>query len=127
MNSKDPKSTALRYNKCINNQDLEGLKCLMAKNHVFIDREDKIFTGPTISDHINGWRGFFSNFPDYKNTFIRVELRDNVVILHGYAVWSKEEPTKDYVIWTAKIEDDLVAEWRIYKDTEENRTKFGIS
>jgi len=30
------------------------------------------------------------------------------------------------VIWTATIEDDLVNEWRIYEDTEENRERFGL-
>lgn len=29
-------------------------------------------------------------------------------------------------IWTAKIRGDQVAEWRVYDDTQENRTELGI-
>ena len=34
--------------------------------------------------------------------------------------------TEDHAIWTAKIENDLVVEWCIYEDTEENRKKFSL-
>jgi hypothetical protein len=54
-----------------------------------------------------------------------VESGDNLVIIIGHAFWSKEQPY-DPGIWTAKIEDDRVAEWRIYDDTAENRKEFGI-
>ncbi len=123
MNTKDPKLIALQFNECINNQDIKGLSGLMTEDHTFIDREDGVYKGKEYMT--KGWIDFFKQFPDYKNTFTRVESRDNLVIIIGYANWSKE-PTEDHVIWTARIEDDLVAEWRIYTDTEENRKKFNI-
>jgi hypothetical protein len=48
------------------------------------------------------------------------------VVLYGYATWH-EGDDPDWAIWTARIEDDLVAEWRIYEDTEENRSRFGLT
>ena len=123
MNSKDPKLTALQFNEYINNQDIKGLSSLMTEDHTFIDREGGVFKGK--ESMTKGWIDFFNQFPDYKNIFTRVESRDNLVIIIGYAIWSKES-SEDHVIWTAKIEDDLVAEWRIYVDTEENRKKFDI-
>jgi len=123
MNSKDPKLTALQFNECINYQDIKGLSNLMTEDHTFIDREGGVFKGK--ESMTKGWLDFFNQFPDYKNIFTRVESRDNLVIIIGYAIWSKES-SEDHVIWTAKIEDDLVAEWRIYVDTEENRKKFDI-
>jgi hypothetical protein len=123
MNSKDPKLTALQFNECINNQDIKGLSNLMTEDHTLIVREGDVVKGK--ESNTNGWTGFFNQFPDYKNIFTRVESRDDLVIIIGYANWSKE-PVEDHVIWTAKIEDDLVAEWRIYEDTEENRRKFNI-
>lgn len=95
----------------------------MTEDHTFIDREGGVFRGK--ESMTKGWMDFFNQFPDYRNIFTRVESRDNLVIIIGYAKWSKE-PSEDHVIWTAKIEDDLVAEWRIYHDTEENREKFNI-
>ncbi len=123
MNSKDPKLTALQFNECINNQDIKGLSGLMTEDHTLIVREGEVVKGK--ESNTTGWIDFFKQFPDYENIFTRIESRDNLVIIIGYANWSKE-PTEDHVIWTARIEDDLVAEWRIYADTEENKKKLGI-
>lgn len=121
MNSRDPKLIALLFNECINNQDIKGISNLMTKDHVFIDRH-----GDCFGDMINGWKEFFQNFPTYKNTFTRVESQESLVILIGYAKWSIDSLEEDHAIWTATIENDLVAKWHIYEDTEENREKLSI-
>ncbi|MFH1194723.1 MAG: hypothetical protein V1720_03360 [bacterium] len=123
MNKMNPMFTALKFNEYINAQDLNGLADLMTENHTFIDREGNI--GQPKIFMIDGWRKFFEMFPDYKNYFTRVELKGDIVVIAGYAYWSEENPY-DNVIWTARIENDLVAEWKIYYDTEENREKFKI-
>jgi ketosteroid isomerase-like protein len=123
MNSKDPKFTALQFNEFINNQDIEGLSSLMTEDHTFIDREDEVHKGKETMT--KGWRNFFNSFPEYRNTFTRVESRDGLVILIGYATWSKAS-APDHAIWAARIEDDRLAEWRIYHDTEENRRRLEI-
>jgi len=123
MNLKDPKLTALQFNEYINNQDIQGLASLMTEDHTFIDREDEVYSGKEMMT--KGWMEFFQSFPEYRNTFTRVESQDDLVILIGYATWSKGSQP-DYAIWTATIRDDLVAEWRIYHDTEENRRKLKI-
>ncbi|MFX0171112.1 MAG: hypothetical protein ACFE9L_04265 [Candidatus Hodarchaeota archaeon] len=123
MNVKDPKLVALQFNEYINNQDIKGLTNLMTKDHTFIDRKGKIDKGK--ESMTKGWINYFNQFPDYKNFFTRVESRDNLVILLGYAKWTTESK-RDYTIWTTKIKTNLVAEWRIYNDTEENRKKFNI-
>ena len=91
MNSKDPKLTALQFNEYINNQDINGLSNLMTEDHIFIDRK-----GDHYGDMVNGWKEFFNNFPTYKNYFTRVESRDNLVILIGYAKWSKDSLEEDH-------------------------------
>lgn len=123
MNLKDPKLTALQFNECINNQDIIGLSNLMTEDHTFIDRKGEIDKGK--ESMTKGWIDFFNQFPEYKNTFTRVESRNELVILLGYARWSIDS-SEDHAIWTATIKDDLVAEWRIYHDSEENRKKFKI-
>lgn len=125
MNSRDPKLIALLFNECINNQDIKGLSSFMTEDHTFIDRKNEVTAGKEAMT--KGWLDFFNQFPNYKNIFLRVESQgDDLVILIGYANWSKDSE-KDHAIWTATIEDDLVAEWRIYEDREENRKKFNIS
>ena len=44
----------------------------------------------------------------------------------GFAFWNREEPY-DPVIWTARVENDRVAEWRILDDTAQARANLGIS
>ena len=123
MNSVDPKLTALQFNEYINRQELDGLSSLMKEGHTFVDRKGQVDRGKDTM--IKGWTDFFRSFPDYKNTFHRVESQGSLVVLYGYATWEKGADP-DYAIWTAVIEDDLVAEWRIYEDTEENKRRFNL-
>ena len=123
MNSKDPKLIAIQFNECINNHDLAGLGRLMTDDHTFIDREGRISRSkPTMME---GWRRFFELFPEYRNTFTRIQSRENLVAILGFAYWSEEEP-HDSAMWTATIADDLVQEWRVYVDSEANRRQFDL-
>ena len=123
MNSKDPKLVALQFNECINNQDLNGLALLMTDDHAFIDREGNV--GQPKQVMVQGWKRFFEMFPKYRNAFHRVQSKDNLVAILGFAFWTEEKP-KDPVIWTATIMNDLVREWRLYADTEANRRQFDL-
>ena len=121
MNKRDPKLIVLLFNECINNKDIERLSSLMTEDHIFIDRE-----GNTLSPKvkmIEAWKSFFKSFPDYKNTFLKIESEKNKVLITGFAFWSKENPY-DPAIWTAIVENDMIKEWHIFYDTEENRKKF---
>ncbi len=123
MSERDPKIIALLYNEQINARSVKGCEKLMTEDHIFIDIPGKVHDGREFM--LKCWEEFFSEFPDYRNIFTRVENQDNFVILLGYSVCS-HEPLDGSAIWTAKIRDNLVAEWRIYEDTEEERKKLGI-
>jgi len=123
MNERDPKLVALLYNENINSRNLEGVIALMAENHKFIDTKNRIENKEQMK---TSWDEFFTEYPDYKNVFHTAISRDNFVILLGHSECS--EPVLDGpAIWTAKIENDQIAEWRIYDDTEENRKILGIN
>jgi len=123
MSSKDPRSVALQFNEHINHHHVKGLSSLMTEDHRFIDRAWNVVQGK--ENMTRSWIDFFKLCPEYRNTFTRVEARGNLVILVGYATWKKgDEP--DAAIWTATIENDLVAEWRIHEDTEENKKNFEL-
>lgn len=123
MNSKDPELVALQFNECISDQDLNGLALLMTDDHAFIDREGKVSRPKQTM--IQGWKRFFEAFPKYRNTFNRIQSKDNLVAILGFAYWSEKQPY-DPVIWTATIVNDLVQEWRVYDDTEANRRQFDL-
>jgi hypothetical protein len=39
----NPKQIALRFNDCINRQDVDGLSSLMTEDHTFIDRQNDTY------------------------------------------------------------------------------------
>jgi ketosteroid isomerase-like protein len=118
MLPRDPKLIALLFNECITRQSLGELADLMTEGHVFIDRTGKVTRQKQAM--LEAWEKFFAAFPHYRNTFSRVESAGNTVAIVGDAYWSADQP-HDPVLWSARIEDDQVAEWRIYEDTPENR------
>lgn len=124
MNASDSRTVALAFNDCITRHDIEGLSALMTEDHLFVDREGRGDRSRT--SMARGWEEFFLAFPKYKNTFLRVETQSDLVTMLGYAYWD-EENRHDTAIWVAKIVGGLVAEWRIYRDTQENRKKFGVA
>lgn len=119
----DPISLVMRFNDHINAQNPRGLHDLMTEDHKFIDSAGDVDYGR--EEMTQGWRDFFKSFPDYRNLFSRVEARDDFVVILGRSV-CKYEPLDGPAIWTAKARDGLMAEWRVYKDTEEVRRKLGI-
>ena len=123
MNSRDPKLTALMFNECINARDLDGLSALMTDDHTFVDRDDTRHGG---KDRMTkGWETFFAAYPEYRNTFLRVESIGDLVVILGYAEWTTGGD-RDHVIWTAVVRDDLIAEWRVCEDTEQNRRQLSL-
>jgi hypothetical protein len=106
------------FNECINNRDLDGLSDLMAGYYVFIDSSSNVQKGKELN--IKGWADFFDLYPDYVNHFQLIESRDNLVLVIGYSTCAYD-PLDGPALWTAKVEHDLIAEWRVYLDTAENR------
>lgn len=119
----NPSTIVQKFNDCINKQDLKGFTSLMTEDHVFIDRDGKSY-GPK-SHMIEGWKGFFDVFRDYRNTFEKFRSFEDEVYVLGFAYWSKDNPY-DPVIWRAKIEQNLIKEWQIFVDTVENRKRFNL-
>lgn len=124
MNHRDPKPTALLFNQQISQRSVEGLSELMTEDHVFKDGSGEKVEGK--ARMLEGWSNFFKSYPDYGNVFRRLESRGDVVVMLGYSTCSNEEALEGPAIWTARIENDLVAEWRVYSDSRENRSKLGM-
>lgn len=110
---------ALRFNEKINQRDLEGLAQLMTDDHTFIDNAGEITRGKEVMKE--GWREFLEKYPDYRNVFTSVTVRDGVVVMVGYSTCSYE-PLDGPNIWTAKVRDGRVSEWRVYWLDESGRT-----
>ncbi len=123
MNTKDPKLIVLQFNEYINNRNLTGLSNLMTDDHLFIDSSDEVHSGKELMRE--GWQRFFEQYADYRNHFSIIESRGNLVLIIGHSTCAFE-PLDGPALWTAKVENDLVAEWRVYLDTAANRMKLGL-
>ncbi len=118
MNTPHPEKVARQFNDCINKQDVDGLARLMTDNHSLITSPENIVRGKAAC--LKSWTAFFEMAPDYKNTFTAITTRENLVVIAGYSSCS-DERLDGPALWTARIAGDQVEEWRVYKDTGENR------
>ncbi|MHC4473162.1 MAG: nuclear transport factor 2 family protein [Planctomycetota bacterium] len=124
MEPRDPKLTALLFNDCINRRDLGGLTALMTPDHTFIDSAGEVERGREAMTE--SWREFFRRWPDYRNHFARIESRGDLVVIEGHSTCSCD-PLSGPALWTARVRDDLVAEWCVHADTPENRQGLGLA
>jgi ketosteroid isomerase-like protein len=127
MNYQNPVDLAMAFVTKINEHDVEGLVALMAPDHVFVDALNTTFRG---ADQMRqGWKAYFSIFPDYAME-VKDELdRNNVVAMFGTARGTfavngqlrRENFWEIPAAWKAVVKDGLVAEWRVYCDNDSAR------
>ena len=120
MHTSNSEKIALEFVECINNQDLEGLVSLMTEDHTFIGHEEgDVAVG--LERMREGFRGYFSEYPEYKIHVSKVTRSGNDIAIIGSTTGSHIPPeieAKETVIWIAKIKGDLVSEWRIFTDLD---------
>jgi ketosteroid isomerase-like protein len=118
-------SIASRFNECINARDLPGLVALMSDDHTFVDSQ-----GETVVSRAAcraAWQGFFGAFPDYRNVFdtMTADEADEVVTIVGRSECS-EPALAGPALWTALVRHGLVAIWRVYEESPDNRRALGL-
>lgn len=123
MNDLKLQSIVIKFNECINNRDVDSLSLLMTDDHTFIDTDEFVVKGK--DKMIEKWKKFFEIYPEYQNHFESFYRDGNQLIITGSTETSYSD-LKGNFIWTAEIKNDLISEWRIYDDNEENRSKLGI-
>ena len=111
-----------QFNSYINSRDIKGLATLMTDGHTFIDSANTTFKGK--ENVLKTWNGFFELFPDYKNVFEKFLSHNNTVVIIGRSICS-DKRLDGPALWTVKLEDGKVAEWRVYEDNPENRKLLG--
>jgi ketosteroid isomerase-like protein len=114
----DPHAIVLRFNECINDRDIHGLADLMSDDHIFIDAANNKIGGK--SKCLGAWQQFFLMFPDYRNIFKNVMVREDTMIIEGHSTCS-DKRLDGPALWQAKVGHGKILEWRVYADTTENR------
>ncbi|MGE3690539.1 MAG: nuclear transport factor 2 family protein [Novosphingobium sp.] len=117
------KATVDDFNDSINSRDIERLSRLMSDDHIFIDMTDNRVVGKPAC--MAAWRGFFAAFPDYRNHFEAVTGSAELLVVTGRSTCS-DSRLQGPALWTARVRDDVVVEWRVIEDTPSNRARLGV-
>jgi hypothetical protein len=64
--------------------------------------------------------------PDYKNHFNRIESKDDIVCVVGFSTCSNKL-VDGPALWRARVKNDLISEWQILEDNEDNRKFLKLS
>ena len=110
------KSAALSFVDRINAGDSKGLMELQSEGFTLVDYEGEVYRGRS------GWEDYFEECPNYKIHVSHAITSGNGVAILGRTTGSHVSPEveeKETILWIAQIRDGLVAEWRLYSDTEE--------
>ena len=125
MRYMDPKVCALRFNEAINSGDLEALGSLMAADHALVCYGSVDAPGREAS--LAAWRGFFEAYPGYRNRMAVVVSDGGLVAMAGSSECPREPELEGPALWSARVEDSgLLSEWRVWRDTPENRQLLGL-
>ncbi|MES2393102.1 MAG: nuclear transport factor 2 family protein [Acidobacteriota bacterium] len=112
-----PTETFHLFVDAINAHDPSALSALMAPDHVFIDSVGHRIEGPAAM--VTGWRSYFSMCPDY---WIRLTdtLSDGPLILAAGMAGGTLRATswQTPAAFKALIQNDKVAEWRVFADNK---------
>ncbi|MEJ2211256.1 MAG: nuclear transport factor 2 family protein [Anaerolineae bacterium] len=139
MDEPDLERVALAFVERINRGDVPRLMELMTEDHEFVDLTGDSFRGLALMQQ--AWTDYFRLFPDYQ---IQVETAavngDSVVLLgrsdgslsaYGQSALRRPDGSlpddlQGRAIWTARIRQGRVAQWRICADTPTARLCLGL-
>ncbi len=117
-------ATVSRFNDFINAQDIERLSQMMTDDHMFIDKLGNKICGRSAC--AQAWRGFFAAFPDYRNIFAQIFELGEFVVVVGRSTCS-DLRLDGPALWTARLRDACLAEWRVLDDLPKTRSELGLA
>jgi len=127
MNQPTSADVAMAFVAKINAHDVDGLVALMTPDHLFVDALNNSFGGA--EQMRQGWKFYFSMFPDYAIEVTDEFERGGVIAMFGKArgtlavngKLTRENFWEIPAAWKAVVKDGRVAEWRVYCDNEPAR------
>lgn len=120
----DPLQGLVRqFNEAINSQDMKGLAELMSSEHAFMDTAGHAIRGK--QETLKAWESFFAAFPDYQNVFEGLVTKEDLVVIVGRSSCS-DRRLDGPALWTARVENGKITEWRVFDDTPDNRRQLGV-
>jgi ketosteroid isomerase-like protein len=116
------KELVIRFIKAINDHDIDEMVNLMSEDHVFIDAYGDKYTGKKVMKE--GWKGYYSLFPDYGIEITEITENAMIIGLFGYANATykniKDASNSNFwripASWKAIVKNNKIKHWQVYCD-----------
>jgi ketosteroid isomerase-like protein len=123
-------SVAHQFVQAINAHEVSTLCAMMTESHRFIDSLGTVVTGREAMRA--GWMAYFGMVADYAIAVEETFSEGAVVVMVGkaggsYAPQGMQTPESRWetpAAFRVKVEDGMVAEWRVYADNEPIRQRM---
>ncbi len=119
----DPKAVISSFKEHLNRRNLDGLSSIIGDRLAFIDSSGHTIMGKKAC--LDAWEEFCRLFPDYQHVFEEIVVNGPAVTIRGHSTCS-DKRIQGPALWSARIMDGKVNEWRVYRDTEEKRKELGL-
>jgi uncharacterized protein (TIGR02246 family) len=122
--SESAEAVAKGFMRAINRQDVNALAELMTEEHRFVDALGNVVEG---RDRMRvSWGSYFDMVPDYTIAVDETHCDGPVVVMLGTAGGTfaaggrllSENRWQTPAVFRAQVNNDKVAEWRVYADNE---------
>lgn len=103
----------------INRRDAAGVLATLAPDVAFVDAHGRRFEGRETL--MEGWRGYFTTFPDYQIEIDKEQPAGNGALVLGHASGSyrgrRDRAWRIPIAIRAEVRDGKVALWQVFADT----------
>lgn len=123
--------TALRFVDCINHKDVDGIVEMLADGHLFVDLDGNEHVFDANSGR-TAWSGYFKMAPRYLIHVSHAYAAGDVAVLTGRTTGShlhlphEKEFQEHMLIWSARVRDGKLLDWRLWYDNPSNRARLGV-
>ena len=139
MDRTDLERVALAFVERINLGDVGRLLEMMTEDHEFVDMTGDSFRGRNLMRE--AWTDYFRLFPDYTIQVEASMVNDSAVVLVGrsdgtLSAYGRQAlqnldgalpgELQGRAIWTARVREGRIAQWRVCPDTSTARRCLGI-
>ncbi len=111
----------LDFVECINRHDVNSLSEFLSDDHTFTDAHNNNISGK--ESMLQGWRGYYSMFPDYKIEVDEFYEAGSTFVMMGFAsgTYKGINPERNHwklpAAWKAVVEEGKIKHWQVYCDT----------
>jgi SnoaL-like domain len=124
-----PLAAVVSFIDAVNRADLDALAALLHEEHRLLVLDEEPLVGRVAN--VDAWFGYLSAFPEYVIHPRHLVADGPRVAVLGTTTGSHlalpdEEESKHGLVWLATVDDGLLRQWQLAKDTPGVRARAGL-